>query len=844
MEGKDVNGPDKLLAHYNHETGAKQTLLEHSLAVADYCNHEGKKIDMPYTMYLVGLLHDVGKSCERFQSHLVNNDKKQVNHSSAGGKFILDYLGAKDNRYVKEDRILKEILPYVIYSHHGLFDVVKSGEYMMEKRYKYDEDPQYNFNGEVLPFVEYLEDHLIDNLNLQKIYQLALKEFSSIYREKMATKVSIADNQSNKMNALLFFIHATIRLMLSILKEGDIFDSANSVTEITVGRISEKYRLHQWDIGLKHVEEQAEYFAGKQDESLINQARTRFSKTLKEEGLDKESGVYTLSMPTGSGKTQASLRYAINNARKYKKKHIFYITAFLSVLEQNAEDIRHTLNLDDKAILEHHSNIIEESSGNEEDEIASLYKDYIMDSWDAPVILTTMVQFFNTLFKGKSSNLRRFHQLANSVIIIDEVQSLSTENIYIFNLMINYLKNVMKANIILCTATQPTYDLKELDYRMDYSMNPDLVEISPKESENFERVQAINLIQNRDQGITSKELLAEIESDLNDYSSVLVIMNTKKAVKAIYDLLSQQDDKEVFYLTTNLASAHRLHRIRVIKESLEKRDQKIVVISTQLVEAGVDFDFDVVYRTTSGVDSLIQAAGRCNRNARLDKGLFKVFNYEEENTKVIEAIDKAKDATYAAMKAENIQGYRQVFDLESLRLRYYNKLFSTESKNKLNMGYTFFVDNHYQIVQSKQKAENTFSLVEILGANKYKRNIKSEYKRKLLMQDFDLASRAFSLIRERTDAVIIHWTNQENPEESSEELVDELREAVNDYDAEIVKDKLKALQKFTISVHSIDKLDTYIERLDFFDQPIYILLAENYDEQIGLNANELQLLSY
>lgn len=836
--------PDKLLAHYNHETGAQQTLLEHSLAVAEYCKDEGETLEMPNIMYLVGLLHDVGKSCNRFQSHLINNDRKHVNHSSAGGKFILDYLETKDDKYRQEDQILKEILPYAIYSHHGLFDIVKFDEYMMEKRYKYDEDPQYNFKGEVLPFIEYLEDHLPDKLNLQDIYQLALKEFSIVYREKIATKINIADDHKNKVNALLFYLHVTIRLILSILKEGDIFDSANSVTEISVERISEEFRLQQWDIGLKHVEEKAEFFARKQDESLLNKARTRFSTTLKEEGLNRESGVYTLSMPTGSGKTQASLRYAINNARKYNKKHIFYITAFLSVLEQNAEDIRNTLKLDDKAILEHHSNIAEENSNNEEDEIASFYKAYIMDSWDTPVILTTMVQFFNTLFKGKSSNLRRFHQLANSVIIIDEVQSLSTENIYLFNLMINYLKNVMKANIILCTATQPTYDLKELDYRMEYSAGSDLVEISPEESKIFERVQAINLIQNRDQKMSSKELLAEIDRDLTDYNSVLIIMNTKKAVKSIYDLLSQQDDKEVYYLTTNLASAHRLHRIRMIKDSLDRRDQKVVVISTQLVEAGVDVDFDIVYRTTSGVDSLIQAAGRCNRNARLDKGLFKVFNYEEENTKVIEAIEKEKDATFAAMRAENIQHYGQVFDLESLRLRYYNKLFSTEAKNDLNMGYTFFVDNHNHVVQSKQKAKNTFSLVDILGANEYKRNIKTEYKRKLLMQDFDLASRAFSLIREKSESVIVHWTNQENPVESSEELIDELREAVNNYDAETVKTKLKTLQKFTISVYSIDKLDTYIERLDFFDQPIYILLTEYYDEQIGLNANELQLFSY
>lgn len=844
---------NRVLAHINHQSGEEQTLIEHSIAVAEYCKEEGEKLGIPYTMYLVGLLHDTGKVEPSFQSHLINNDKKHVNHSSAGAKYIIDYLPGENYKQTDEDVILKEMMSYVIFSHHGFFDIVKGTEYMIERRYKYDDDPQYDFNGKVLPFINSLEAYTLHKLSVEEIYQIARKEIQTLLYEKINPIVrknkkkiresNLEDREKNlvTLNETSFYYHAMIRLMLSILKEGDVFDSANSVTEVKVTRISEEYRQNQWDLGVEHVEKQANFFAKKKNESAINGARTRFSNHLKQKALVKENGVFTLQLPTGSGKTQAALRYAVNNANKFKKKHIFYITAFLSVLEQNAEDIRNTLNLNDKAILEHHSNIVEERVEDDKEDISYLYRQYITDSWDSPVILTTMVQFFNTLFKGKSSNIRRFSQLANSVIIIDEAQSIPPENVYLFNLMMNYLTKVMNATVILCTATQPMFDLAGLRYPLSYDSSPELIELTEVESQIFDRVQAVNLILDQNKGFSSQDLLTEVNSDLNTFNSVLIIMNTKKAVKTIYDDLFSKDDCEVYYLTTNLSSAHRLYRIHKIKKQLEDRSRKIIVVATQLVEAGVDFDFDVTYRSTAGVDSLIQAAGRCNRNGRLDKGLFKVFNYEVENTKSIDGIHKAREATFKAMRENNITEYGQEFDLDILKDTYYKNLFLN---NENELGFKFYVDSKERLVQSTQNAANTYEMIDILGYNNFKREIKSDFRTKFLMQDFDLASRAHALIRESTVSVIVHWTNPENSEESSEKLIKQLRQAVSEFNADEVKITMKALQKYTISVHSIQKLDMFVETLDFFGEPIYILFTENYDDEIGLDISELQLLSY
>ena len=206
--------------------------------------------------------------------------------------------------------------------------------------------------------------------------------------------------------------------------------------------------------------------------------------------------------------------------------------------------------------------------------------------------------------------------------------------------MMNFMSTIMKTSIVLCTATQPALDYSELDYPIEYARNADLAVLDETMKRSFARVDAYNLIGKNQQTLNTNELIDRINYDLSSYKSVLIILNTKKAVLTLYEELKKVSKAKIFYLTTNLCAAHRIEIINEIKDYTEKiasegvsDSEKIIVVSTQLVEAGVDFDFNVVYRSLSGVDSLIQAAGRCNRNGKLTRGLFKIFKYDEENLK-------------------------------------------------------------------------------------------------------------------------------------------------------------------------------------------------------------------
>ena len=656
-----------IIAHRESNTdGKKQSLSEHLFSVAEYCEETGAHIELSNFMYLVGILHDLGKADRRFQHYINNGTKDRVNHSSAGGKYLVNVLGKSPIK--RSQKVMNEIIQYIVFSHHGLFDVVNfECDYIMKRRITYDKTEEYHFEEDVIPFVNQLKEDIFKQKGktLEDFYSDALMEFEAI-----DSKILKLCNQKNKKllkNAYAYYLHCIVRLGLSILKEGDIYDSANVFEDDRTKKIDETEKEDFFKRSLQEVENIARQFSESENPSELNKNRVFLSEQLRVAGIQNNYGIYKLEMPTGSGKTHASLRYAINNACSHNKKRIFYITAFLSVLEQNAAVIKKTLS-DSDYILEHHSNIINERDTNSDEESSTLdyrQKQYLIDSWNSPVVLTTMVQFFQTMFKDKSSNIRRFHQFIDGIIIIDEVQSLPVNVLYHFNLMMNFMSTIMKTNIVLCTATQPTLDYSELDYPIEYTQNSnfnaDLAILDETMKKSFARVDAYNLIGKNQQTLNTSELIYKINYDLSNYKSVLIILNTKKAVLTLHEELKKVSKSKIFYLTTNLCAAHRIKIINEIKDYTEKitlkevtDPEKIIVVSTQLVESGVDFDFNVVYRSLSGVDSLIQAAGRCNRNGKLSRGLFKIFKYEEENLKSLKEIEEARNASLYAMNQLNM----------------------------------------------------------------------------------------------------------------------------------------------------------------------------------------------
>lgn len=236
-------------------------------------------------------------------------------------------------------------------------------------------------------------------------------------------------------------------------------------------------------------------------------------------------------------------------------------------------------------------------------------------NWEEPFICTTFAQFMNTLFSDQSACVRRMHRLVNSVIIIDEVQSMSVKCVHTFNQMMNFLNAVCHADIILCTATQPT--LQKTPYPVCYSETKDMIKEVEHWFERFERVKI--QIPGTEHKYTLERLGEEILAQTDRYPSILVILNTKSAVGTLYDIL-KDFPIQVEYLTTNLCAEHRSDKIEHIKQKLKEGKEKIVVVSTNLIEAGVDISFACVYRSMTGLDSLAQSAGRCNRNGERECG--------------------------------------------------------------------------------------------------------------------------------------------------------------------------------------------------------------------------------
>lgn len=823
-----------IIAHRESNTdGKKQSLSEHLFSVAEYCEETGAHIELSNFMYLVGILHDLGKADRRFQHYINNGTKDRVNHSSAGGKYLVNVLGKSPIK--RSQKVMNEIIQYIVFSHHGLFDVVNfECDYIMKRRITYDKTEEYHFEEDVIPFVNQLKEDIFKQKGktLEDFYSDALMEFEAI-----DSKILKLCNQKNKKllkNAYAYYLHCIVRLGLSILKEGDIYDSANVFEDDRTKKIDETEKEDFFKRSLQEVENIARQFSESENPSELNKNRVFLSEQLRVAGIQNNYGIYKLEMPTGSGKTHASLRYAINNACSHNKKRIFYITAFLSVLEQNAAVIKKTLS-DSDYILEHHSNIISERDTNSDEESSTLdyrQKQYLIDSWNSPVVLTTMVQFFQTMFKDKSSNIRRFHQFIDGIIIIDEVQSLPVNVLYHFNLMMNFMSTIMKTNIVLCTATQPTLDYSELDYPIEYTQNSnfnaDLAILDETMKKSFARVDAYNLIGKNQQTLNTSELIYKINYDLSNYKSVLIILNTKKAVLTLYEELKKVSKSKIFYLTTNLCAAHRIKIINEIKDYTEKitlkevtDPEKIIVVSTQLVESGVDFDFNVVYRSLSGVDSLIQAAGRCNRNGKLSRGLFKIFKYEEENLKSLKEIEEARNASLYAMNQLNIADNDQIFHLEELQELYYEKHYANQTSL---MGYN----------------TNGTNLIELLGYNKEARDSCNELNNSLFIaQSFLTAGKSFDLIKQETVTVIVPYFFSDTHSDVLD-YIEELHESIQKYEFNNVKKVLKKLQPYTIQVYDIGKMKDYVEEL--MDGSINILLKEYYDEKIGLNISALQLL--
>ena len=562
-----------------------------------------------------------------------------------------------------------------------------------------------------------------------------------------------------------------------------------------------------WDTAINRLEL---FLTGQQSISTndlnINAIRCTISDACKNRAKDAQ-GIYTLTVPTGGGKTYASLRYALHHAKQHGLERIFYIIPYTSIIEQNADAIRKAIEQEGDAhpwVLEHHSNL--------EPENQTWHSKLGAENWDAPIVMTTMVQFLETLFSGGTRGVRRLHQLANSVIIFDEIQTLPINCTHLFCNALNFLTTHTNTSAVLCTATQPLLD------KLKSPENGQL--LIPKENELiddisalFEQLKRVEIDNKTKPEGWSKEEIANLAlSEFTNKGSCLVIVNTKAWAQMLYIQCVETVDKDsVFHLSTHQCSAHRSELFHKMRERLTN-NLPVLCFSTQLIEAGVDIDFASVIRFLAGLDSIAQAAGRCNRNGRAKTtATVHVVNPSQET------IDQLIDIKIGREKTQRVFNEVEGKDLlaPEIMKRYFDYYFYERANQMV-----------YPLDVKQVGREDT--LLNLLSENKWNIGKNASLN---LKQSFMTAGKAFKAIDAPTYSVIVSYGHGKS-------LITELCDISKKFDAKRYYECLKQAQKYSVNVFPTvwRKLLEQQAVSEIQGEGVYYLDARYYSPEFGLST--------
>ena len=707
---------DNKMKYIAHKDGERvQSVKAHLEGTAERAGDFAEKFGKREWGYCCGMLHDIGKYAKEFQKKIQENTDDRVDHATAGAQVC------------KEQGRYYPIMSYCIAGHHaGLPDYGNTAiSSSLCGRWK----------KRICDYQAYKDEIRIPELDTEPI----------------------AFDKDRNMD---FALGTFIRMLYSCLVDADFLDTELFMKNGDTGRNSgESMEILQNRLK-NHISE----WLKNTDEDTINGRRTEILNNCIREGKQKE-GIFRLTVPTGGGKTVASLAFALEHAVKNHKDRIIYVIPYTSIIEQNAQVFREILG--EENVLENHCNVDYESS--EEFKPMQLAS----ENWDKPVVVTTNVQFFESLFANKSSKCRKIHNIANSVIILDEAQMLPMDYLKPCIAMLQELVDSYSASIVLCTATQPALD-------SFFSKNELIKELCPRMEEQFSFFKRVNY-QNLGK-IRQDHLIEKLKKENN----ALCIVNTKKAAQVIYKELHGEG---IYHLSTSMYPKHRKRVLKTIRERL-KNSEKCIVISTSLVEAGVDLDFATVYRQIAGLDSMIQAAGRCNREGKreLSNSIVCIFDLEEFQIaqRQRQQIDVSKGI---------LQDYTDIADLKAIT-DYFTRLYHSRGTSL----------DKKKIMDEFQKMECNFAKV----------------------------AKEFKLIEENTKTIFI------NRELDAEELLQELRIKG------VTKEKMRKAGQYCIQVYdNTQSENTFFDKLNGAGmlrpiaeemQDFYELVdGEQYSEEYGLD---------
>ena len=621
-------------AHIRRDDLKEQPMGAHLLRVGNLMKEDAARIGLSSLARLIGVLHDLGKCSEEFADYLDwchkhpedNSRKGTVDHSSAGGQFLMQRYGRRGDSAL----LTVHIAALVIFSHHtGLMNYLgEDGVSDFLRRMEKIDVPEVDLS--------YYFTHVLSEADIDKLFEEAVCEFSAL-------DVKIISYAAEGSEMYYFVWGMVHKLLLSMLVDADRLDSA----EFELGEARERV----WDISAvwkdfsDKLEQKLAGFTLPSEPKAKEIAHLR--QKISEDCLKSAQalpGIYRLCVPTGGGKTLASMRFALQHAQIYQKKRIIVVIPYTSIIDQNVKEIRDIFHMDD-AILEHHSNVITEDDGEDMERMD--FRRILTERWAVPVIFTTQVQFLNTLFAGDNSSLRRLRALEDSIVIFDEIQTLPVRCTYLFNTAMNFLKTFSRVTAVLCTATQPP--LEQLKFPIEISNHADLTSDTAEVFEGVRRVQVENHCE--DGGSSVDEIAGEIVHAAEEIGDVLCIVNLTAQARSLCEAVSERTqiserDIRVVHLSTKMCSAHRKAVLRIVREELDTRrkypEQRLICISTQLIEAGVDVSFPMVYRALAGFSSIAQAAGRCNRHGEMERGIVRLFSFTNENISRLVDIQQGK----------------------------------------------------------------------------------------------------------------------------------------------------------------------------------------------------------
>lgn len=800
--------------------GDKEELVkDHLKEVADSTKTLASKLGLSHCGYVMGLVHDLGKYSSNFQEYISapeasKKDFPIVDHSTYGAQLIWKKLK-------KINPLSAQILSFCIASHHGLIDCItptseEKKSPFQQRMSKSVDSPPITPDEEISTLLQKIS---WENINSE--LQTVLKKINSLSQNISNPK---GDNIIEN-----FYYGLLTRFLLSSLIDSDHRSAANFCTSsstkftqaskpLTFTKLAE---IFEENLKLRHKKSV--------EKSLpINKVRRQLSNSCIKAG-PKEKGIYALTAPTGTGKTLATLRFALAHAKKHQDiERVIYILPYTSIIEQNASVARSYLKEASRVVLESHCNVIYEELDNDQDETLPVMG-FSSPTWNSPIIFTTMVQFFDALFSRNLTDIRRMHQLTHSILIFDEVQALPCKMIRLFNNAINFLSDIGNSTILLSTATLPPFHNLEERYKGNLKLNEN--ELFNIKKENFDlpsRYTINNLY--KSPAYTTEEIVELAFSHLEKSKNILVVVNTKSSATLLFQALEKQKNQSkkdffLYHLSARMCAAHRQDVLQKIQEKLGTTDP-LICVSTPIIEAGIDIDFECVIRYAAGFDSIIQSAGRCNRHGKKEKeGLLIVVNpYPEENLSCLPEIELRKQITI-----KNFLSTKQAFSSPSDTLHRFYEYYYKDNKTIQSLD--------YKIGKSDWPVSG-HTLLSLLSNNNHCFRSQQSCKDPdfPLVQSFRTAGEIYKFIKENTLDIFVPYSKK------GKSLLLQLKDFDNKSDVKQIKQWSRRSQRYMVKVfkNELDKLkdEGIIGIKEEGSFRIYYLLALSaYDKKVGINLN-------